>query len=223
MEQLCEAVACWLEFQFLCGRETLLCESYISQPVGEFLLSSNKGHHLVSEYNHPTFANNDRGRPKQLDYVVLSRDSQYIELAIEAKYVGNSPLDKSKVFNDILRLERLRDTNIPTKSIERYFLVCGKKENFATNFQNVQFNNNGGRDAFFPKLLDFENKVNQVKKIQLNDNEYLLRMCKNFYEDYSVELPNSFESYHIGSFSTTHFLTMLWRIKSVRGSTTFQP
>ncbi len=60
LQKLAMAVNRWLSFQILCGREMLLSEGYLCQPIAEFLLRHHKGP-LETEYIHPQLNKVKRG------------------------------------------------------------------------------------------------------------------------------------------------------------------
>ena len=126
VKNLAKAVGRWLAFQVLCGRDVLLSESYLSQPLAEFLLHHHSGT-LATERRHPGLQRGGRGRPRQVDFVLLSRDAEAAEAVIEAKWVTDRPYPKQAVVDDLLRLECFREGG---RHVRRYFLVAGKNVTF---------------------------------------------------------------------------------------------
>ena len=83
-KRLTRAVYHWISFQNLCGRSMLFSESYLSQPIAEFILFHHSGK-MTRELNHPAFRMLSSGRPKQVDFALLTRDANHVECVIEAK------------------------------------------------------------------------------------------------------------------------------------------
>src|SRR5436853_344047 len=126
------AVVYWLEYQQLCGHGSLFSESYLAQPIGEFLHLWHNGRALA-EYNHPVIVRPGRGRRRQIDYVLLGRNTKEIVAALEVKWVGDAPLNKQRLIDDLLRLECIA-------SINRYFLVVGNSEHIQPNLVDLVCN-----------------------------------------------------------------------------------
>ena len=125
---LVEAVHHWLSFQILCGREALLSESYLNQPTGEYLLHAAGSSHLKTEHDHPILnTQGKRGRPRQIDFCLLSRDSQLLTTAIELKWVTQASIDKQRIIDDLLRLECLLAER-KGQHIYRYLIVAGRTQ-----------------------------------------------------------------------------------------------
>lgn len=104
-----QAVNRWLSYQVICGRSPLLSEAYLGHPVAEYFIHKHSGV-FEAEVDHPAFANAPRGRPRQIDYVLRTRHSGAIDVAIECKWIAERPYDKQRILNDILRLECVRVT-----------------------------------------------------------------------------------------------------------------
>jgi hypothetical protein len=125
-----KAIHHWLSFQQLCGREQLLSESYLNQPTGEYLLNAAPSSHLQAEYDHPCLNEEGRqGRPRQIDFCLLSRDTQRLTTAIELKWINSTQLNKQRIINDLLRLECLRGIT-KGQRIYRYMIIAGRTKDF---------------------------------------------------------------------------------------------
>ena len=123
IKKLSKALLAWLSFQMLCGRKAILSESYLAQPITEFLtpLFPNR---IDAEWTSPQYKLKARGRPRQLDYVLLSRDDKHPTTAIEAKWISDSPIGKQHFVDDVMRLEMLRLTaNEKLRHTRRLFLL----------------------------------------------------------------------------------------------------
>jgi hypothetical protein len=105
--KIAKAVNRWLSYQIFCGRETLLSEAYLGHPVAEYLIHRHSGE-LETEVNHPILKRAGGGRPRQIDYVLKTRNKADIEAAIECKWIAGTIYDKQRIVNDLLRLECIR-------------------------------------------------------------------------------------------------------------------
>jgi len=100
---LVDALHHWISFQILCGRKALLSESYLNQPTGEYLLHAAGSSHLRTERNHPILNKpGKKGRPRQIDFCLLSRDKKQLTTAIELKWIAESAMYKQRIIDDLL-------------------------------------------------------------------------------------------------------------------------
>jgi hypothetical protein len=214
------AVLHWLCFQALCGRSALLCENYLNQPIGEFLLHHHSGK-LESEVNHPSLNQaGRRGRPRQVDFCLKSRDTQRITSAFELKWVSDGPFDKQRVVDDLLRLEALRIAE--AQHVYRYFLVAGKMCNFDVNFTQATANLGGGagRVDFFLPILDFATADEKV--IDVGDLDPPQRGAfDEFANYYQSPLPRRLITQRVVGQSLNGFSVYIWRVRSVQHRRTF--
>jgi len=213
-EALALTVQHWLEYQIACRREMLLSESYLAQPVGEFLRAHHSGK-IVAEWAIPGLRTGQRGRPKQLDYALLSRDSSRLTTAIEAKWIRTSGQGETqRIVDDLLRLERIR-SGTPGQSVSRYFLVAGTSTAFNQKFLQLQIRSSGSMQAFLPPLLDSVSKsVNQVR-IE-SSTEPWRGYFRSFGTSYKVDLPKAFSTklVFISPGSVGQVGIAIWRIAS---------
>jgi len=215
--RLADAIQSWLDFQILCERDVLLSEAYLAQPLGEFLVSHHSGG-IESERNHPSVPNPKRGRPRQIDYVLTSKDSEDLVSALEAKWVPDErTVSRQRVLDDILRLERLR--NESGRSAYRYFLAAGRSESFSENFLEIDYNTkNGGREEFIGSILPLDQKEKHVRVDEATEG--LKSYFSKYSEKYSsngkrVLPPKSYKSELIIDKSDDKSRVMIWRVKSV--------
>ena len=208
----------WLCFQTLCGRSALLSESYLNQPIGEFLLHHHSGE-LESEVTHPNLPQaGRRGRPRQIDFCLKSRDTQRLTAAFELKWVSEGQFDKQRVVDDLLRLEALRITE--RQHVYRYFLVAGKQCNFVANFTQATANLGGGagRVDFFSPILDFT--TNNEKVIVVGDLPGPQRESfDEFANYYQSPLPTRLITQRVVGQSLDGFSVYVWRVRSIRNRT----
>lgn len=213
IQGLGEAVLYWLCFQNLCGRSSLLSEHYLSQPIGEYLLYHCSGR-LDSEVNHPNLNNGGKGRPRQVDFCLFSRDDEYMTDALELKWISGDSFNKQRVVDDIMRLERLRIQN--GYHVFRYFLVAGKEVDFRENFIECFTNlgQGGGRINFFGELLDFS--ASGEKTILFDNlNEPQKNSIRDFAVYYTSSFPNRFKTKCVFGESRGNFTVYIWRIYSI--------
>jgi hypothetical protein len=216
--RLGDAIQSWLDFQILCNRDVLLSEAYLAQPVGEFLVSHHNGG-IESERNHPSVPDPNRGRPRQIDYVLTSKDEKDLVSALEAKWVPeNRPISRQRILNDIMRLERLR--NDSGRAAYRYFLVAGRSQYFDDHFLDLDYNTKeSGRENFIESILPTDEEEKHVRIDEAPEG--LKSSVSNYIEKYSkgderVLPPKSYKATLITDKSDEKSRVMLWRIKSVR-------
>ncbi|QSX33839.1 hypothetical protein JYB87_00870 [Shewanella avicenniae] len=196
-----------------------MSEHYLSQPIGEYLLQHHSGP-LDSEVDHPNLnLAGRRGRPRQIDFCLSSKDKNRLTTAFELKWVGEGPFDKQRVVDDMLRLEALR--NAESQHVYRYFLVAGDETSFACNFQNSQANlgSGGGRVDFFSEFLDFVNshdKTVDVTSLSAPQRE----ACDEFSSYYQSPCPRRFVTQRVYGTTMSGFSVYIWRIRSTKHRTT---
>lgn len=215
VKSLGSAVLHWLCFQTLCGRGELLSEHYLSQPIGEYLLYHHSGK-LKSEMDHPNL-NQDgtKGRPRQIDFCLSSRNKNRLTAAFELKWVTANQFDKQRVVDDLLRQEVLR--NEEAQHVYRYFLVAGETANFHNNFQNSKSNlgGGGGRILFFPEFLDFNNDTDKIVIIAALSAPQK-NACNEFSKYYNSQLPRRFITTRVFKGVMDGFSVFIWRIRSTK-------
>ncbi|WP_152987300.1 hypothetical protein [Pseudomonas sp. TTU2014-080ASC] len=196
-----------------------MSEHYLSQPIGEYLLHHHSGP-LDSEVDHPNLnPAGRRGRPRQIDFCLSSREKNRLTAAFELKWVGKGAFDKQRVIDDLLRLEALR--NAESQHVFRYFLVAGEATNFTNNFQNSQANigSRGGRVNFFQEFLDFSTSTD--KTIVVNSlSAPQLEACNEFSSYYQSQCPRRFITQRVHATSMNGFTVYIWRIRSAKHRTT---
>ena len=89
------------KYQNLLGRKVLLSESYLSQPIAEFLIHHHPGK-VGLEFPHPVLNNPSPGRPKQVDFVLESPQRDAVVSVIESKWIAEYPYDKQAILNDLV-------------------------------------------------------------------------------------------------------------------------
>lgn len=217
-KQMAIAVQLWLDFQILCGREMLLSEAYLAQPIGEFLKDRHSGS-IQTEWNHPRIKSPGPGRPKQIDYALFSRDKKRPLAAIEAKWINSQWTGKQRLLDDILRLECVR--NDEKQPMMRYFLVAGRSADVQEKFFKSKINAGKKRIDFLEGVLPLDSSSKNVKVKNCDDP--WRKPFKSFHESYRVDLPLSFKTTLIGNREGDSVRVLVWRISSVSKRTTFSP
>lgn len=211
LEVMCKAVNAWLNFQIYCGRKTLLSEDYLSQPLAEFLLP-HYPERVEAEWTIPQLKKKARGRPKQIDFVLRTRDADHPEKAIEAKWVSANGVAKQELVDDVLRLEMLRveDGKGKVRYTQRLFLLAG--ETIPINRALTSKVRSGGDHLFFPLFLpnDSTEKVIDV----MGSAEPIRPFFKSFAISYGVELPKKYKTQLLYSVESGQVTVLLWTIKS---------
>lgn len=226
--KLADAVQSWLDFQILCDRDALLSEAYLAQPVGEFLISHHTGE-TDAEVNHPSLPRSKRGRSRQVDYVLRSKDNGTLVSAIEAKWVRSRTVSRQRIVDDVLRLESLR--NDSDRSAYRYFVVAGRSRNIEKKFLDLGYNTgNGNRKNFVDQILPIS-ETDTDKHVRIDDaGDGIRKYYQRYAERYSTKstqvlVPKSYKTTLIADMtepdstngSGRKARVMIWRIKSVRG------
>ena len=117
--RIAEGTAGWLLFEFHCKRGDLFSEKQLATPVGQILAGQYPGR-VKAEINHPyLIPAKKRGRPAQLDFVVQDEDKW--EVAIETKWITNTPLNLGQIIWDLIRLELLLKHEV----CEAFFIIGG--------------------------------------------------------------------------------------------------
>jgi hypothetical protein len=207
-----KAIFHWLSFQHLCGREQLLSESYLNQPTGEYLLNAAASSHLQTEYDHPCLNEEGRqGRPRQIDFCLLSRDTQRLTTAIELKWINSTQVNKQRIINDLLRLECLGGI-VKGQRIYRYFIIAGRSKDFREQLLDPQRNRQKNKcmqplDGILPtsegqKLAVIYKDLNQSQMILFN----------NYAAKYKTTIPARFETELKFGLSDSEFSVYGWHI-----------
>lgn len=219
ISNLSKAVNRWLSFQLHCGRESLLSEAYLCQPVAEFLIHHHSGS-FETEFDHPVLQTPGPGRPRQIDYALLTRDSRALELAIECKWISEKPYDKQRILNDLLRLECVRT---PGRHVKRYLLIGGRKVDFANNFRNLAVNDSGSRSWFVRHFLSGSLKSPEKLINVEHTPKRFQAFYRNFAKSFNSEVPKRFSTVLISSTRVDDVVVFLWEIRSSKNRRIFDP
>lgn len=222
-ESLAKALRCYLDFQIHCGREALLSEAYLTQPIGEFLLGQYSGH-FKREVDHPQFKNAKKGRSRQIDFVLESRDAHFLDFAIECKWAGSHPPDRQSVIDDVMRLECLRRPDGQAGTSLRFFVLAGRSKSMGT-FLNGRFNDTGLPTppsfvgGYLPRTVG-----TKLQKIDVhNCEEYYRKLFQIFATGYKTEIPKSYRARMIADEEGDLVRVLIWKIGSSSKRRTFDP
>lgn len=220
---LAKALRCWLDFQIHCGRSALLSEAYLTQPLGEFLLANYSGS-LVREMDHPQFKTINRGRPKQIDFVLKSKNDVYLDYGIECKWSGSHAPNRQGIVDDVMRLECLRrPEGVPGYS-KRYFILAGFRSPIEAFF-NGRINNTGvnPHPKFIDGILPTEESTtwNRIK-VKECDSHYR-SFFQDFSQAYKTDPPRSYYARMVANEVGDHVRVLVWKIGSVHKRKTFSP
>ena len=207
-----EALHHWLSFQILCGREALLSESYLNQPTGEYLLKAAGSSHLKTEHSHPVLNRlGKKGRPRQIDFCLLSKGKKHLTTAIELKWITHSPLDKQRIIDDLLRLECL----LPERKgvhIYRYLIIAGRTTDLGEKFFNTSMNSQMGRIRFIDGILGA--RRNETNRVIYEKLEFEQRgLFDKFEENYGSRIPKRFLTDLVYEQESKDIGIYCWRIR----------
>lgn len=216
--QLTGALHHWLEFSIICKREMLLSERYLAQPIVEFLSTEHSGS-IVLEWNHPNLNLPQRGRPRQIDYALFGKDAGHPVVALETKWVTDTPLDKQGFVDDLLRLECVR---WPKGYVARYFLVAGTGTNMESNFFGVQINTGKRKRELFITPVFSKDKA-ELRVDVADCATPWKKYFKSFSQSYNVKTPKFFKTQLISSCTNDHIHVYLWKVISAANRHSFDP
>lgn len=220
-EVLAKALQCWLDFQIHCGREQLLSEAFMTQPIGEYLMAHYSGY-LKPEDSHPQFKRASKGRPKQLDYVLLSRDARLLDFAVECKWTGNTQPKRQAIADDVMRLECVRRPDDQQGSAGRFFIFAGRSKT-VQSFLDGRINKTGQNPApkFLPGFLPTTVSPS-LQKMELRHCETWYRpFFADFSAAYKVALPNSYRARLVADEIGAEVRVLIWKIGSMGKRKTF--
>lgn len=214
--RLPEAVHRWLAFQSHCNRSDVFSESYLRQPVAEFVLANHSGK-IKPEKNHPQFVNHLKGRPKQVDFALITKNSEATEAVIECKWAGHDSLSKQAIVDDLLRLECYRDSG---SQVKRYFLVAGKEDNFNKNFRDLKYRDGSMRD-FTSLLLSFDINSPKSDLDVFGSSGGFCKYFRSFQDEYKSDPPKSFGTTLVSGSVGDGICVFMWQVNSSKNRKTF--
>ncbi len=105
-KRMAEGITAKLDFDFACNRGYSFGEYHLYGIVNE-ILSANidqSNSKIQSGYSPAVLARPGRGRNPEIDFAVLSRKNNSVEVAAEVKWAASSHCNVENVLNDLLRL-----------------------------------------------------------------------------------------------------------------------
>lgn len=156
-----DAICYWLGYQFKIGRQQLVHEASLRYPISDALTATALSVDQIElEKLHPVF------KSKKIDLVTYkdtkSKASNNLCEIYEFKLAKAATDKKGKsehqrVFNDVVRLAYIHKQ----MNLDCYFLMCGKKDDFAAFFVRQKTNTKVTAGA---KQTMSQNKISQKKK-----------------------------------------------------------
>lgn len=213
VQGLADAIAAWCDYQVHCGRDTLLSERYLAQPIAEYLGSRFSSRNIYAEWNMHD-AQDEAGRPRQLDFVVKQPDRARPSMAIETKWVNNlSTPQKKAVVNDIMRLWAYPLLHqYPRNSQPQLLFILAGRKDAMKRARNAKIRiGNGAQAPFLSAVLS--NALLDPKEIMLNQlSDRLTSMYKAFEDRYCIELPQMYHANLLGRRSLKTVQVMIWAV-----------
>ena len=139
----------------------LAAESSLRYPITGLLERKGEISNIELEKIHPYFSQ------KRIDFYWKMEN---VENYLEMKYVRSSYVNAQKILNDVFRLALIGNENT-----HKYFLVCGKIEDFQKYFQNFQ-----------NKIKAIEKMNEGVKILQSGDGNKLFDSYFSFCEKIAI-------------------------------------
>jgi hypothetical protein len=220
-QDLAKAVVYWLEYERLCGREKLLSEASLKQPIGEFLLST-QDHQLEAETPYPDEMQPGRGRRRSADFCLkrMGGAQAWTDL-LEAKWVNGKRDLAQEIFDDLLRLEIVRRP----EQFRRCFLLAGATAlvTGAAAFQRQANDAVGGLrftlfESVLPTALGASLNVD-VARARREVAEFWIEAARAINED-TLPLSISVTLEAVASNDFIEFGCWVWRVNSVNNRST---
>lgn len=192
-------------------------ESYLCQPIAEFISFHHNGK-IKPEHNHPQFITLTSGRPKQVDFALLTPNTGDVECVIESKWISDTAYSKQAILDDILRLECYRD---PNRHLSRYFLVAGLIDHFDSNFSQLRYRDAGTNKPFIPQLLDLTMGVGTRTVEVFSTTGSFRSFFRKFHVGYGVDIPKKLKTTLISRSRIDGIAVYLWKIESMPNRSLF--
>lgn len=214
-----ECIGYWLNYEHLCKRRELFSESYLTIPIGQFLISRHGG--LVKkEYPHP-FLNDSigkKGKKASIDYVVVNNDKS-IELAIETKWISGSPTLVKDIVRDLIRLSMIA-RNCDASA---YFILAGEKKLADRLFGSIAFNGDKNNPAPILPIEGRKQKTLKLANCQKHEEKIIASAVEIFK---NVDIGKSIHVKIFGAYprkvKDNQFVVYGWRI-SKRSNDIYKP
>jgi hypothetical protein len=131
-QELARAVVHWLEFERLCGRESLFAEASLKAPIHQYL-TANEPFDVELEQmlpGIPSALKKLAGRKKSLDFCLRrptrigTKGKGVLLDVVESKFVNAKRQFAQEILNDLFRLRWLKPGN-QTEPCQRWLLLAG--------------------------------------------------------------------------------------------------
>jgi hypothetical protein len=218
-EALPRAIGRWLSFQRFCGRDVMFSESYLVQPIAEFILHHHSGH-IEPEYPHPAFKTGKRGRPKQVDFALLTPHARDVEQVIESKWVRDRDYAKQAIVDDLLRLECFRDSS--GRYVTRYFLLAGLLDHIDKHFLSLKFRDGRKNVPFTRRFLSDKKALPHTNIDAVTPTGSIRQYYREFQKMYKCDVPKHFNTTLVSRYRIPGDVGVyLWRVGSIPHRTVF--
>ena len=191
----------------------------LTVPVGQFL-NSTQTRRVDAERSYPNQLV-QRGRPKQIDFVLVRRGQGTDAHLIETKWITVDRVFKQEIINDLLRLETCEFNN----EEGRWFVVAGQTNHIRTSIQETRISIGGGTALLFADVLSFDEAQPRFN-VRVGDAQLAHRKlwAAAAAEMRQTDLPLSINT-KLASIATsgqldTDFQCVVWQIQSVRNRAT---
>lgn len=142
-----DVIHSWMNYIYeVSDTDHLAAESSLRYPIAGLLERKKDDVSVAMEVEHPCY------KDARVDFVWSNKtDTVYLEM----KYVNNDTINVQDVFDDIFRL-----ATIPGLNNHKYFLVCGKIDDFKKNFERRKVNTK----IAYTSVLKKQGKTIKVKQ-----------------------------------------------------------
>ena len=213
IQGLADAIAAWCDFQVHCGRETLLSERYMAQPIAEYLGSYFGSRSVLAEWSFGV-QQQGVGRPRQHDFVLKRPDRQRPSVAIETKWVNNfDQRQKKGAVLDIMRLVAFpwENGHHLNQQPQRLFILAGRKEAMKQARSSRINVGDGPRAPFLSAVLS--NELDEEATVTIGNLSHRLQaMFQEFEDEYDTELPVGYRANLLGRRSLKTVQVMIWAV-----------
>ncbi len=189
---LATGVNSWIQYEFVCGRGSLLTERYLSKPIGEILhnwkyerwgrksnglVSQSSIQSIIPEYPYPNLVKTSRGPKWAMDYGLIEEinGKESVRFAIETKFYGSRLISGEEVLKDIIRLAQL---NYSCDS-KCFLIVSGQNSKKGKQIGEIKKYNH--------KLYRFMQKgiIRGSSRIDLKALDHIA--TNNIYQEYNIK------------------------------------
>lgn len=219
---IAEGVAGWLMYEFRSFRGNLFEEKYLLTPISNVLSGVYKDR-VISEFDHPILNAHKTwpGRPPQIDFVIKGQTNP-VEIAVESKWYGNSPVKVEDILWDLIRLELLHKEYSSTC----FFVLGGQKKRLEALFTSDRFQEPKQNGRKRP-ILRIKKERKQAVRLD-NPPPSRAKLIKPRMQQYeNVSMPTSivtgYPDFYPLECRNSDFQVYVWEIQSFRNKPRFFP